>query len=122
MQFVADSSLPEPSVAEIRALGNQVHTIEDTDGADLERALEAAVEQNRLLLTFEMSVHDLVYGDDDHPSPPGIVCFQLDYDTPHEPANLLAAVIGEVKEDDSDLEIEGFLTLLEAERLRQKSL
>jgi hypothetical protein len=121
MKFVADSSMPHPSVAEIRALGNEVETIDADPDDDLERALRRAVQRERILLTFELTVHDLVF-DGDVEAPPGIVCFQFEYDTPRDPAHLFSAVIGEVKEDESTLELEGFLTLLEAESLRQKPL
>lgn len=116
MDFLADQTIPKPSVEEIRALGNTLECDEAETTSERRRLLERAADEGRLLLTCDVAYYEDLFRDD-APVPPGVVCFQLDSSTQRDPANRLAAVLtGE------DIDLLGRFTLLDEERLRQKPL
>lgn len=116
MDFIADQTIPEPSVEEIRTLGNLVDVLE-VDSDDARRALvDRAVREDKVVLSFDFDYHDIVFDEAQQP-PPGLVCFRLDLETPRDPAHLLVAVL-----TDEELGVEGRFTLLEKGRMRQKPL
>lgn len=116
MNFIADHTMPAPSVEEIRTLGNLVDVIEAPTDDERRELLRRATDEERVVLSFDYDYHDLVFGGGDA-VPPGVVCFRVDWDTPRDPANLLVALL-----TDEDLSIEGQFTLLEGARMRQKAL
>ena len=117
MLFFADQTLPPPSAEEIRALGNQVDLVDASTDAARRELVGRAARQGRIILTFDFDYHAIIFGDEELEAPPGVVCFQLDWETPRDPANLLAAVL-----TDDDLTIDGSFTLLEESRMRQKPM
>jgi len=116
MQFIADQTIPEASVEEIRTLGNLVDVVEATSGADRRDLLGRAASQDRVVLSFDYDYHELVFADG-QAVPPGIVCFQFDGETPRDPADVLVAVL-----TDGNLELQGTFTILENDKMRQKPL
>jgi hypothetical protein len=114
MRFLADPTLDPISIEEIRALGNN---IEQVDAVDDRRAfLQRAVDEDRLVMSFDHDWYELIF-DDDAPRPRGVVCFDIEAETPHDPVEIMAIVLGA-----DELEIDGFFTLLGDESLRQKEL
>jgi predicted nuclease of predicted toxin-antitoxin system len=116
VDFIADQTIPEPSVEEIRTLGNLVDVVE-VDSDDARRAVvDRAAREDKIVLSFDFDYHDIIF--EDAPQiPPGLVCFRLDLETPRDPAHLLVAVL-----TDEDLGVEDRFTLLEKDRMRQKTL
>lgn len=116
MEFLADQTIPDPSVEEIRALGNTVAVARAETSEDRSGLLARAVREGRVLLTFETEYYERIF-EDGEPSPSGVVCFLVDWETPRDPAHLLAAVL-----TDDDLSVDGRFTLLEEDRMRQRPL
>ena len=114
--FIADQTVPEASVEEIRTLGNLVDVVEADEEAARRELLERAADEGRVVLTFEFGFHDVIFGGEAE-VPAGVVCFQFEWDTPRDAAQLLVAVLA-----DDDLELEGQFTLLDEARMRQKAL
>ena len=114
VRFLADSTLSQTSVEEIRALGNDIEAV-DSDATDRPAMLERAVREDRLLMSFDASWHDLVF--EEGPRPRGVVCFDFEADTPHDPVRVLAMVLGA-----DELELDGAFTLLGKESMRQKAM
>jgi hypothetical protein len=116
VDFIADQTIPEPSIEEIRTLGNLVDVVE-VDSDEARRALtDRAAREDKVILSFNFDYHDIVF-DDAPQTPPGLVCFRLEMETPRDPAHLLIAVL-----TDEDLGLEGQFTLLAKGRMRQKPL
>lgn len=118
MDFLADESIPAPSVEEIRALGNRVDVAAAEEAGGRRAILERAADEGRLLLTSEASYHDEIF-EHGAPHPPGVICFQVDWETPRDHAQRLAAILSA---DNLALEFDGFFTLVERDRLRQRAL
>jgi len=116
VKFLADRSIPEPSVEEIRALGNTVAVAEGETADGRASLLDRSHREGQILLTFETEYYARIF-EEGAPVPTGVVCFRIDWETPRDPANLLAAVL-----TDDDLSIDGQFTLLEEERMRQRPL
>lgn len=114
VDFLADQTLPEASVEIIRALGNTLELDEADDAVSREGILRRAVDEHRVFLTFELAYYEQMF-DGDAPRPPGVVCFQMDWETPRDPANVLSAAL-----TDDDIELEGYFTLLDEDSLRQR--
>lgn len=116
MEFYADETIPVPSVEEIRALGNTVEIVRAESPDERSELVRRAIRDGRILLTFKLSYYELIFDANATP-PPGVVCFRLDWETPREPANVLAAVL-----TDDELAVAGQFTVLEGERMRQRPL
>ena len=114
VRFLADQTLDPTTIEEIRSLGNNIDQAED----DSERGalLERAVEEDRMVMSFDQNWYRDVF-DGDAPMPRGVVCFDIEAETPHDPVRLIAIVMGA-----EELQLDGYFTLLGEESLKQKAL
>lgn len=116
LNFLADQTIPDASVEEIRALGNEVEVVEASTAEARGEFLRRASREGRIVLTFDFGYHALIF-EDNVAVPSGVVCFEMEYETPRDPANVLAAVLtGE------DIELDGHFSLLDDGRMRQKPM
>ena len=117
MRLLADENIPGHTIRALRAAGHDVLAAAETLPGAADRALlERAVAEARVLLTFdrdfgELAVRELSL------MPPGVVLLRF------VPAGA-AAVTRVTLEllDRSDLAIEGFLSVVEAQHVRQRPL
>lgn len=117
MDFLANENFPLFSIRLLRNAGhNVVSVIEETPGAKDEAVLKRAHAENRIILTFDRDYGELIYR---HKSltPDGIVYFRFDPSTPEEPAEILLNVLEKGK-----VSISGKFTVIERERMRQRTL
>lgn len=114
MRFLADQTIDPISIEEIRSLGNNIEQVDTVD--DPRALLQRAVDEDRLVMSFNQEWYDLIF-EQGAPRPRGVVCFDIEAETPHDPVEIMAIVLGA-----DELEIDGFFTLLGEESLRQKEL
>jgi predicted nuclease of predicted toxin-antitoxin system len=117
MRFIADENYPLPSIKRLRAQGHDVAAvILDSPGTSDQDVLERAVQEKRIILTFDRDFGRLLF----HfklPSPPGIVYFRFHPSTPVEPADMLLRLLaaGQVLLEDK-------LTVIDPLHVRQRPL
>ena len=89
MRFLANENIPVPSVRRLRAAGHDVTAvIEDSPGADDRTVLARAVQEGRVIITFDRDYGELIYRPM-LPPPRGIVYRRFEPASPEEPAELL---------------------------------
>ena len=116
-RFLADENFPASSIHLLRAVGHDVSAIiEDKPGAEDTEVLAQAVQQQRVILTFDRDYGELIYGKR-LPTPPGVVYFRLDNAPPDEPARMLSLLLTL-----DAIRLEGNFTTLEERQIRQRSL
>ena len=92
MNFVADESVDQPIVTQLRAEGHQVLAIVEMDpGVADETVLEIANEQGMVLLTGDKDFGELVFRDRQHAF--GIVLLRLSGLSPQAKAEVVSAVV-----------------------------
>jgi predicted nuclease of predicted toxin-antitoxin system len=117
MNFLANENFPLFSVRLLRNAGhNVVSVIEDSPGARDETVLKRAHEENLIILTFDRDYGELIYRYKSF-TPYGLVYFRFDPSTPEEPADILLNVLKK-----GEFSLSGKFTVIEKERIRQKTL
>lgn len=119
MEFLADENIPFFTVQGLRRAGHDVAAVAtEAPGISDEDVLARTVREKRVLLTFDSDYGGLLYA---HATSDvrgiGIVYFRFAPRFPTEPAELLLSLLGV-----PDLELEGYLTVAERERIRQRPL
>ncbi len=116
MRFLANENFPLSSVFLLRSSGHDVSAIiQDSPGATDEEILSRAVDEQRIILTFDRDYGELIY----HlrkPSPPGLVYFRFEPATPTEPAEYLLQLLAQ-----QDISLKKF-TVAERSVIRQRPL
>ncbi|BAY65216.1 hypothetical protein NIES22_53190 [Calothrix brevissima NIES-22] len=117
MRFLANENFPLRSVLSLRDAGYDVaYGSEDAPGAEDAIVLARAVNEERIILTFDRDYGELIYRLR-MPAPIGVVYFRYFPPTPEEPAqNLLRLLSVE------GLILIGYFTVLERTQLRQRPL
>ena len=117
MRFLADENFPLPSVRRLRVQENDVAAvIMDTPGASDEQVLERAVQEGRIILTFDRDFGRLLF----HsrlPPPIGIVYFRFHPASPEEPADMLLLMLAA-----GQVSLTGQLTVMDGRNVRQRPL
>lgn len=117
MRFLANENIPKASVLYLRSANYDVaYGSEDAVGASDSEVLTRAVDQKRIILTFDRDYGELIYRVR-MPSPIGIVYFRYSPVTPEEPAQALIRLLNAQK-----ISLEGFFTVYERTQIRQRSL
>ncbi len=117
MRFLANENFPKASVIKLRSANYDVaYGSEDAPGAKDSEVLARAVDEERIILTFDRDYGELTYRLR-MPSPIGIVYFRYFPATPEEPAEDLIRLLNSEK-----ISLEGFFTVYERNHIRQRSL
>jgi len=117
VRLLADENIPLASVQALRLDGHDVLAASETmAGAEDREVLARASAEGRILVTFDKDFGTLAFG---HglPGLGGIVLLRFIPVTPEEPAAVLRDVLG-----DSELTFPGNFTVVDRERVRQRSL
>ncbi len=117
MKFLANENVPRASVLYLRSANyNVAYGSEDAVGASDAEVLARAVDEERIILTFDRDYGELIYRLR-MPSPIGIVYFRYFPVTPEEPAEDLIRLLNVEK-----ISLEGLFTVYERTQIRQRSL
>ncbi|MBU4455828.1 MAG: DUF5615 family PIN-like protein [Syntrophaceae bacterium] len=117
MDFLANENFPLLSVRLLREAGHRiVSIIQEAPGSKDEDILKRAHNERLIILTFDRDYGELIYRHQALP-PAGVVYFRFAPATPSEPAEILLNVM-----DKADLSVIGKFTIVERNRIRQRSL
>jgi predicted nuclease of predicted toxin-antitoxin system len=117
MRWLANENIPLASIRRLRAVGHDVSAIiEDAPGSDDTVVLAQAVQEDRIILTFDRDYGELIYKRRLSP-PPGIVDFRIIPATPEEPAERLLQLLAA-----PGFSLEDNFTILEPGQARQRAL
>jgi predicted nuclease of predicted toxin-antitoxin system len=117
MKFLADENFPLPSVKRLDVQGHDVAAvILDSPGAADEQVLARAVDEGRIILTFDRDFGRLLFRSR-LPPPIGIVYFRFHPTSPKEPAELLLLLLA-----GGLVSLEGQLTVVDGRQVRQRPL
>jgi len=117
MDFLANENFPLRRIELLKNAGHNVASvIQETPGAKDLDILRRAYKENRVVLTFDRDYGELIYR---HRSfiPGGVVYFRFDPSTPEKPAEILLKVLKQ-----SEVSILGKFTVVESDRIRQRTL
>lgn len=117
MRLLADENVPLPSIHALRAAGHDVVSVsEEAAGTGDQIVLARAVSERRLLLTFDRDFGELVFrtGEQAHP---GIIFLRFLPSGPTTAADLLLSLFAQ-----SEIRLDGFFTVLDRDRVRQRRL
>jgi predicted nuclease of predicted toxin-antitoxin system len=117
MDLLADENFPLASVTALRDAGHDVLYInEESPGLEDEPVLQLAVQQERILLTFDRDFGRLAFlrGAD---CPPGVVLLRFRPRTPSEAGKLIIDLAR-----NPHIHFAGNFTVLDRERVRQRRL
>ncbi len=117
MRFIADENFPLASIRILSEAGHDVVAMAlESPGVPDETVLERAVQEKRILLTFDGGYGGLLYLRGP-PPPEGVVYFRFAPCSPEEPAEHLLALL-----ETSGPYLVGALTVAERDRVRQRPL
>lgn len=117
MRFLADENFPMPSIINLREAGHDVAAIVETDaGATDEAVLSRAVQEMRILLTFDRDHGALIFVDR-LPAPTGVIYFRFVSASPQEPAERLIEII-----ESASVVFEKQFTVIGSKQIRQRPL
>jgi predicted nuclease of predicted toxin-antitoxin system len=117
VRFLLDENCPLPSVEALRAAGlDAVAVAEAHAGASDEFVLQWAEREDRILVTFDRDFGELVFrvGASGRP---GVVYLRFVPGNPLETAEIVLAVARQ-----SEIQLEGYFTVVDRERARQRRL
>ena len=113
MKWLADENFPFPSFNLLQSQGFDIkHIGIDNPSVEDHGVIGVAIEQNRIILTFDSDFGELVfrYGF----SPPGVVYFRLTGFAPTHPASVLIELLA------TDYSFDGFFTIVGNDSVRQR--
>ena len=117
MNFLANENFPRTSVRILREKGyNIVSVIEESPGAKDLTILKRAQQEKRIILTFDRDYGELIYRYHFTLSE-GVVYFKFDPVSPSESAEILLRILG-----DNKILLTGKFTVIERERIRQRTI
>ncbi len=117
MRFLANENFPLPSVRLLREAGYNIASVtEDSPGVEDTEVLTRAVNEQRVILTFDSDYGELIYRFR-LPSPTGVIYLRFRPQTPEEPATLLLNLL-QIEE----LQFEKRFTVVERSNIRQRPL
>lgn len=124
MDFLANENFPMPSVNLLRDADHNVAAIASEEpGSPDEHILERAVAEGRGILTFDRDYGRLIF-DLGLAPPPGVAYFRFVPASLTEPAERLLGLLEQpdLSIEQPDLSIVGAFTVVERDRIRQRSL
>lgn len=117
MRWLANENFPLASIRRLRTNGEDVAAIaEDMSGAPDRDVLARAVNEARIILTFDRDYGELIFRIK-RPAPPGIAYFRFNPQTPEEPAERLLQLLGT-----AGFVFDGKFTVIERIQVRQRRL
>jgi len=117
MRLLADENIPGHTIRALRAAGHDVFAAAEMQPGAPDRALlERARAEARVLLTFDRDFGELAVRDPAR-TPPGVILLRF---VPPGAAAVTRVVLELL--DRSDLAIEGFLSVVETQHVRQRPL
>lgn len=117
MRFLANENFPAPSIHLLRQARHDVASIsEELPGIQDDAVLAHAVQQGRLILTFDRDYGELIFRRGFAP-PPGVLYFRFIARNSREPAERLLQLLAT-----PGLTFEGHFTVIEREQIRQRPL
>lgn len=117
MRFLADENFPLPSVSWLRQVGYDVAAvILDSPGTADRDILTRAIDEDRIVLTFDRDFGELVFRLR-LPPPPGVVLFRFAPIEPTEPARYLLDLLQQ-----HSVSLDGMFTVAEVRQIRQRPL
>lgn len=117
MRFLANENYPLPSIRRLRQSGyDTAAIIEDSPGVSDAVVLARAVNEQRIILTFDRDYGELIYRLR-QPAPPGLVYYRLVPATPIEPAEILLKLLA-----DPNVSLGQKFTVIERASTRQRPL
>ena len=117
VKFLANENFPLASVYQLHEVGYEIAAIiEDSPGITDAEVLRRAVEEERIILTFDRDYGELIYRMK-MPSPIGVVYFRYTPLTPEEPAQHLQRLL-----HIDGISLEGKFTVVERNQVRQRPL
>jgi len=115
VRFLADENIPRRAILYLRDKGLDIRSVaEENPGLMDEKILEQARETGRILLTFDRDYGHLIFCL--KKGVPGLVYFHFVPRYPEECAELLWEVLSQ------GLSLEGYFTVIERDRVRQRPL
>ena len=117
MNFLANENIPLDSVHLLRRAGHRVFSIlEEHPGMKDVDVLKKALRNKTIILTFDRDYGELIFR---YPKlvPEGLVYFRFDPATPEMPAAVLLKIIKQ-----KDIDLINHFTVIEEDRVRQRSL
>jgi predicted nuclease of predicted toxin-antitoxin system len=95
MRFLANENVPGDAVTSLRQAGHDVAWVRmDAPGSSDKDVLERAVEESRVLLTFDKDFGELAW-QRQLPASCGVILFRLAMPSPAEIGRTIARIIGE---------------------------
>lgn len=117
MIFLANENIPLNSIKIIRESGYDISAIiEDNPGITDEQVLKIALLENRIILTFDRDYGELIFKRK-LPLDSGVIYFRIIPFTPEETAFIFFNLF-----KIQDLSLEGKFTIVERDKIRQRSL
>jgi len=117
MRFLANENVPVPTIRYLRTKGyDVVAIIEDSPGIKDYEVLARAVNEQRIILTFDRDYGDLIFKRG-LPAPTGLVYFRFAPVTPIEPAEYLLRLL-----HIEELKLEEKFTTVRRDQIRQRPL
>lgn len=117
MKFLANENIPRATVTALRDAGYDVLSVaEKMPGAEDRAILTLAAKEGRTILTFDADYGELIY-QKRMAVPAGLVFLRFAPKNPAEPGKLLLMLL-----EQGGTELEGHFTVLERDRIRQRSL
>ncbi|AQG81425.1 DUF5615 family PIN-like protein [Spirosoma montaniterrae] len=115
LRWLADENFPIPAFRALTDAGWDVRHIGiDQGGLPDTAVMQAAIDEKRLLLTFDGDHGTLIFKDGYRPI--GVIYFRLDDYLPDFPGRLLLRL------DDEGWEFRGFITVIEPNIIRQRAI
>ena len=117
MRFLANENFPLASVHLLRKNGHDIASMtEDSPGATDLQVLQRAYLEKYIILTFDRDYGELIFR---HlaPTPPGVIYFRLDPQTPEEPGEHVLRLLT-IK----GISYEGNFSVTDGQRIRQRRL
>jgi len=117
MRFLANENFPLASVNLLRQAGYEIAAvIQDSPGVKDSEVLTRAVNEQRIVLTFDRDYGELIYRAK-APAPVGVVYFRFDPLTPEELAQQLLSLL-----EQKVISLEGKFSVLERGQVRQRPI
>lgn len=117
MRFLANENVPLASVRLLRQSGHDVVSAsEEFPAASDSDVLARAVEERRIVLTFDRDYGELIFRRM-HAAPPGVVYFRFEPETPDETADRLLGLLLQ-----TGVMLEGRFTVVERGQMRQRPM
>ncbi len=114
MKFLANENIPLASCKYLENKGWDIVHIGVTNmGVSDEEVMEMAIEENRIIITFDRDYGELVYKNGYRP--PGVIYFRIQEFTPEYPAKLLFDLI-----TDQHLQTNNLFTVIDKNQNRQR--